>query len=111
MSKGTRLQLWFERSAPQDKMKNHPRDEGDHPEGEQDGVEAWTPSQEETAENDRRLEVFRARCARMRANTERELARLAQRRANVRAQIGITSATMDQWKQEHQQMLRDGIPQ
>ncbi|RLN48163.1 hypothetical protein BBJ29_000294 [Phytophthora kernoviae] len=29
-------------------------------------------------------------------NTERELARLAQRRANVRAKIGITSATMEQ---------------
>ncbi|KAG6963871.1 hypothetical protein JG687_00006303 [Phytophthora cactorum] len=54
-----------------------------------------------------RLAEFRARCARMRENTERELARLAQRRADVRAQIGVTSATMEQWKLEHQQILRD----
>ncbi|KAF1788131.1 Ankyrin repeat-containing domain [Phytophthora cactorum] len=68
-------------------MKNHPRDEGDDPETGNDEPGA-TP--ESTAEE------FRARCARMRENTERELARLAQRRADVRAQIGVTSATMEQ---------------
>jgi hypothetical protein len=35
-------------------------------------------------------------------NTERELARLAQRRADVRAQIGVTTATMDQVCQKTQ---------
>ncbi|KAG7388141.1 hypothetical protein PHYPSEUDO_013101 [Phytophthora pseudosyringae] len=90
-------------------MKNHPRDdEGDRPEAADDEPQL-TPAS--TAEQDRRLAEFRARCARMRENTERELARLAQRRVEVRAHIGITSAMMEQWKQEHQQMLRDGDPQ
>ncbi|KAG3110909.1 hypothetical protein PI124_g6870 [Phytophthora idaei] len=84
-------------------MKNHPRDEGDDPETDNDEPGATLES---TAEESR-LAEFRARCARMRENTERELARLAQRRADVRAQIGVTSATMEQWKLEHQQMLRD----
>ncbi|KAL4147563.1 hypothetical protein PRNP1_011319 [Phytophthora ramorum] len=87
-------------------MKNHPRDdEDDRPEAGDEEAEA------STAEQRRRLAAFQAKCARMRENTERELARLAQRRAAVRAQIGVTSATMEQWKQEHQQMLRDGDAQ
>ncbi|ETI40859.1 hypothetical protein F442_13702 [Phytophthora nicotianae P10297] len=82
-------------------MKNHPCDDHETDEEEPE----MTP--ESTAEQDLRLAEFRARCARMRENTERELARLAQHRADVRVQIGITSATMEQWKLEHQQMLRD----
>ncbi|KAL3672664.1 hypothetical protein V7S43_001959 [Phytophthora oleae] len=87
-------------------MKNDPIDDGDQPEA--DNNEPQLPPAL-AAEQDRRLTEFRVRCARMRENTERELARLAQRRADVRAEIGITSATMEQWKQEHQQMMREGM--
>ncbi|KAE9030297.1 hypothetical protein PF010_g4359 [Phytophthora fragariae] len=91
-------------------MKNHPRsdDNGDHPEAADEESEVTAPSR---TEQDHRLAGFQARCAQMREKTQRELARLAQRRADVRAQVGITSATMEQWKQEHQQMLRDGESQ
>ncbi|KAG6582915.1 uncharacterized protein IUM83_14631 [Phytophthora cinnamomi] len=89
-------------------MKNHPRDDdGDRPEAANEEPEVTAPS----TEQGRRLAEFQARCAQMRENTQRELARLAQRRADVRAQVGITSATMEQWKQEHQRMLREGDSQ
>ncbi|KAF4042406.1 hypothetical protein GN244_ATG05299 [Phytophthora infestans] len=79
-------------------------DEGRHLRDEEQALES-------TAEQDRRLTASRARCARVRENTEHELARLAQQRAETRAQIGITSAIMEQWKLEHhQQMLRDSQP-
>ncbi|KAI9983671.1 hypothetical protein PInf_007737 [Phytophthora infestans] len=64
-------------------------DEGRHLRDEEQALES-------TAEQDRRLTAFRARCARVRENTERELARLAQQRAETPAQIGITSAIMEQ---------------
>lgn len=74
-------------------MTNDPINEGDQPEA--DDNEGQLPPAL-TTEQRRRLAEFRVRCARMRESTERELERLAQRRADVRTQIGITSATMEQ---------------
>ncbi|KAJ0394214.1 hypothetical protein P43SY_001029 [Pythium insidiosum] len=42
--------------------------------------------------------------------TAAEISHLAQQRAALRARLGVSSATMQQWREEHQRMLDASLP-
>ncbi|RLN98224.1 hypothetical protein BBJ28_00000026 [Nothophytophthora sp. Chile5] len=84
-------------------MKNDPRENSEQPEAGEEEAETPSPPTELTAEEG----APESTVGRVISGSHRELARLAARRANVRAQIGVTSATMEQLDAAMQEKLLD----